>query len=203
MRLDPAGAVASPRKEAPYENSVSSGGETHARRHGAHGVQIAGRAGHRGGKTGLGEPAEHAGAVAAKGTLPLGAFSAKGILADATAKAPYVAKAKEVHKPVFALIMGDFLTPSVVDEIDLGGYHKHAGEPILIKAHDDFEVTGVTVSIVDNTQAAVEQGTATFDASVNAWRYVATADASAKPNVTVTAKALDRPGHAGTLSAMA
>ena len=133
----------------------------------------------------------------------LGAFYAKGILADAAAKAPYVAKAKEVHKPVFALIMGDYLTPPVVDGIDVTGYHKHPGEPILIKAHDDFEVTGVTVSIVDNTQAAVEQGTATFDASVNAWRYAATADASAKPNVTVTAKALDRPGHAGTLSVTA
>ena len=77
---------------------------------------------------------------------------------------------------------------------------KHLGEPILIKAHDDFEVAGVTVSIVDNAQAPVENGTATFDASVNAWRYVAKVDASAKSGVTVTAMALDRPGHSGTLS---
>jgi len=129
-----------------------------------------------------------------------GARYAKGVIADAQASAPYLAKAKEIHKPAFALILGDYLTPPVVDEIDLGGYHKHAGEPILVKAHDDFEVAGVTVTIVDNAQTPVETGTATFDAAVNAWRYVATVDASAKPSVTVTARALDRPGHTGTLS---
>jgi len=130
----------------------------------------------------------------------LGAFYAKGIMADAQARAPYAAKAKQVHKPAFALILGDYLTPPVVDQIDLGGYHKHVGEPILIKAHDDFEVSGVTVTIADNAQTPVETGTATFDPAVNAWRYVATVDASAKPGVTVTANALDRPGHTGTLS---
>ncbi len=56
------------------------------------------------------------------------------------------------------------------------------------------------VTIVDNAQATVESGTATFDPAVNAWRYVATVDASAKPGVTVTANALDHPGHTGTLS---
>jgi hypothetical protein len=132
-----------------------------------------------------------------------GARYAKSIMADPAAKAPYKAKAKEVHKPTFSLIVGDFLTPPVVEAIDVSGYHKHVGDPILIKAHDDFEVTGVTVSIVDNTQAPVETGTATFDVGLNAWRYLATADASAKPNVTVTANAQDRPGHAGTLSATA
>ena len=36
----------------------------------------------------------------------LGAFYAKGIMANALARAPYAAKAKEVHKPAFALILG-------------------------------------------------------------------------------------------------
>ena len=129
-----------------------------------------------------------------------GARYAKGVLADAQALAPYAAKAREVHKPAFALALGDYLTPPVVDEIDLNGYHKHVGDAILVRAHDDIEVTGVRVSIVDNAQAPVESGTATFDPAVNAWRYVATVDASAKPGVTVTANALDHPGHAGTLS---
>lgn len=132
-----------------------------------------------------------------------GARYAKGALADATMKALYVAKAKAVNKPPFALAVEDYLTPPVVDAIDLGGYHKHIGDAILIKAHDDLEVTGVTVSIVDNAQAPVETGPATFDAASGAWKYVATADASAKPGVTVTVNALDHPGHSGTLSATA
>ena len=77
---------------------------------------------------------------------------------------------------------------------------KVLGEPTLIKVHDDFEVAGVMVAIEEDAHASVESGPATFDPAVRAWRYVATADASAKPTVTVTANALDRPGHAGTLS---
>jgi len=127
-------------------------------------------------------------------------FSCWSVTANPQSRAPYDAKAKAVHKPAFALAVADYLTPPVVDEIDVTGYHKHAGDPILIKAHDDLEVTGVTVSIVDNAQAPVESGTATFDLSVNAWRYVATVDASAKPAVTVTANAQDHPGNTGTLS---
>jgi hypothetical protein len=129
-----------------------------------------------------------------------GARYAKGALADAQLKVLYESKSKHVNTPPFALAVADFLTPPVVDEIDLGGYHKHIGDAILIKAHDDLEVTNVRVTIVDNAQVAVESGTATFDPALNAWRYVATVDASAKPNVTVTANALDHPGHAGTLS---
>jgi hypothetical protein len=129
-----------------------------------------------------------------------GARYAKGALADAQLKALYEARSQAVNKPPFALAVADFLTPPVVDQIDLSGYHKHVGDAILIKAHDDLEVTGVTVSIVDNAQASVESGTATFDPAVNAWRYVTTVDASAKPSVTVMANALDHPGHAGSLS---
>jgi hypothetical protein len=82
-------------------------------------------------------------------------------------------------------------------------HQKHVGDAIFIKAHDDMEVTGMTVSIVDSTQARVEIGTATFDAATDSWRYVATVDASAKSGLTVTANALDRPGNTGTLSAAA
>lgn len=129
-----------------------------------------------------------------------GARYAKGALADAQLKALYEARSHALNKPPFALAVADYLKPPVVDQIDLTGYHKHVGDPILIKAHDDLEVTGVTVDIVDNVQASVESVTATFDTGLNAWRYVATVDASAKPSVTVMANALDHPGHAGSLS---
>jgi hypothetical protein len=132
-----------------------------------------------------------------------GAHYAKGVMADPAAKQPYVAKSKAVHKSAFSLAVGDFLTPPSVDSVDVTEYHRHVGEPIVIKAHDDIQVTGVTVSIVDNTKAAVENGAATFDAASGAWKYVATKDASAKPSVTVTANALGLPGHTGTLAVAA
>jgi hypothetical protein len=128
-----------------------------------------------------------------------GAHYAKGVMADPVAKQPYVAKSKAVHKSAFSLAVGDFLTPPSVDSVDVTGYHRHVGDAIVIKAHDDMQVTGVTVSIVDNTKTAVENGTATLDAISGAWKYVATKDASAKPSVTVTVNALDLPGHTGTL----
>ena len=132
-----------------------------------------------------------------------GVLYAKAVLADPVAVLPYEAKAKQLHKPVFALAVGDYLNPPVVDEVNVTGYHKHVGDAILIRAHDDIAVTGVTVSIVDNTQTAVESGAATYDAVSGTWKYVATKDASAKTSLTVTATALDLPGHAGTLSASA
>ena len=61
----------------------------------------------------------------------------------------------------------------------------------------------MTVDIKDNTQAIVENGTATFDATVGAWRYVTTVDVSSKPSVTVTVLTQDRPGNTGTKSATA
>jgi hypothetical protein len=88
-----------------------------------------------------------------------------------------------------------------VTTVDLSHYNKHIGDAIFIAAQDDFEVTGVTVAIEDSTHTPVESGAAAFDAASGSWKYTATVDASAKPSVTVTAKASDRPGHVGELTA--
>ena len=126
---------------------------------------------------------------------------AKGVLADATVKAAYAAKAKADHSTPLAEAVKDWMIAPVVTAIDLSQYNKHVGDAILITAQDHFAVTGVAVAIEDSAHMAVEQGAATFDAASGSWKYVATVDASAKSGLTVTATASDRPGDTGTLTA--
>ena len=126
---------------------------------------------------------------------------AKGAMADPQAHAAYAAKAKELRSSPFAVAVADWMKAPTVEAIDLTQYSKHVGDAILIKAQDDFAVTGMAVAIVDDAQAPVESGAAVWDAASGSWKYTATVDASAKPSVTVTATASDRPGNTGTLSA--
>jgi len=128
---------------------------------------------------------------------------AKGALANPQVNAAYSAKAKMDHSSPIAEAVKDWMTPPVVTAIDLSHYSKHVGDAIYIAAQDDFEVTGVAVTIEDNAHAPVESGTATFDAASGSWKYTATVDASAKSGLAVTATASDRPGNTGTLSATA
>jgi hypothetical protein len=83
----------------------------------------------------------------------------------------------------------------VVDELSLGGSAKPS---CVMQAHDDFEVTGVTVSIRDAGGQAVESGAATRNPPDSGrWVY---ATRQAVDNVTgtaVTAMANDRPGNLG------
>ena len=132
------------------------------------------------------------------------AVYAKGSMTDAQLKALYSAKAKLEKSSPFAEAVKDWFTPPVVDAILLSDYHKHPGEPISIRAHDDFEVVGVNVELKNaSTNAVLESGPAGYDAPSGQWVYAATTDASSVAQVMVTATALDHPGHPGTLSATA
>ncbi len=129
------------------------------------------------------------------------AVYAKGAMVDTQAHAAYLAKARELHSSPFAVAVKDYFTGPQVTAIDLSQYTKHVGNVIYVTAIDDFEVAGVTVSIKDNNNAAIESGPATFDATTGTWKYTSTVDASAKPSVTVTATATDRPKNIGILTA--
>jgi len=132
------------------------------------------------------------------------AVYAKGSMTDAQLKALYSAKAKLEKSSPFAEAVKDWFTPPVVDAIDTSNYHKHPGEPISIRAHDDVAVAGVNVELKNaSTNAVLESGPAAYDAPSGQWVYAAMTDASAVAQVTVTATALDHPGHPATLSATA
>ena len=121
---------------------------------------------------------------------------AKGAFADPAQKALYEAAGKARRKPAFALAVGDYLNAPVVDLIDLAQYTGQAGQTIIVRAHDDFAVTAVNVTLKDNTGSVIEQGPASLELGV--WRYIATDDLSTERPVTIEAVATDRPGNRTT-----
>jgi hypothetical protein len=120
----------------------------------------------------------------------------KGAFADPAQKALYEAAGKARRKPVFAVAMSDYLNAPVVDLIDLTQYTGQAGQTIIVRAHDDFAVTAVNVTIKDTAGAVIEQGPASLELGV--WRYVATEDLPTERPVTIEAVATDRPGNRTT-----
>lgn len=65
---------------------------------------------------------------------------------------------------------GSFFNAPVVDEVDLSGYSGQVGETILVPAHDDFQVTEVTLARTDGT--AIEKGDAVLSSGL--WAYTTT-----------------------------
>jgi hypothetical protein len=121
---------------------------------------------------------------------------ANAVLSDPTRRAGYERIAEQRDQLVRAVVMGDFLNPPDVTEIDLHGYRGQVGDVIKVLADDDVEVVSVSVKIIDAATAAlVEEGVATKEHGV--WNYVATVALAADQAVTVEATALDRPGHPG------
>ena len=138
---------------------------------------------------------------AAKGSFTDAADYAKGAMANPQLHAAYMAEAKIQKSSPNAVAIKDWMTAPTVKLVDLSHYSKQVGDVIYVKAIDDFQVTGVHVSIEDSAHAAIESGAAVFDMPSNAWKYTVTVDATAKGTVTVTASAMDNPGNVGTLSA--
>ncbi len=102
---------------------------------------------------------------AVKDTFRQAAAWAKTFLADPQMHDAYAAKAREQHSSPNAVAMADWMHEPAVTAIDLSAYTKHVGDVISIAAQDDFEVTGVMVSIEDSTHTPVESGAAAFDAA--------------------------------------
>ena len=125
------------------------------------------------------------------------AFYGRMVMANPADRAFYEAIAARRAQPVFSVTVEDFLKPPVVDGIDAGAYTGASGDPIVVRAHDDVEVTGVTVTLFDG-DTELESGPATVDEW--RWRYEAQTDVPSGTVVTVTAVATDRPGNTGAES---
>ena len=125
----------------------------------------------------------------------LAALSGKAVLADAASRVVYEDAAARKGVPVFALTVGDFLNPPAVDEIDLSGYAGKIGDKIEIRASDDLEVQGVTVSIRDQGGDVLEEGATVFTPESGRWTYTATTNLAQGQAVSIDVSATDRPGH--------
>ena len=126
---------------------------------------------------------------------------AKRVMADPDERARYELAAKEKQMPVQNVIVADFLNAPSVDQIDLRGYDGRAGGTIRICASDDFDVTGVSISISLNEGEAIEHGAAVLS-SMNwgRWVYTSTTSIPAGTHVRVEATATDGPGNTGMKS---
>ncbi len=126
----------------------------------------------------------------------------KLVMADAEQKALYEKVAAAKGKPVFSLMIADFFNAPLVDEMDLSGYGGQVGDTIAIRAHDDFDVTGVSVTLTDAGGATLESGAAVeTPPNSGRWVYTATAAAPTGTDVRIAVQATDRPGGVGRAEA--
>jgi hypothetical protein len=114
-------------------------------------------------------------------------------LANPATKKLYEDAADKKGKPVFSMVMADFLNAPSIDEVDLSEYNGTPGSPITIRTEDDFMIDRVTVHISDVDGAQLEGGDASLEPD-GRWVYAATGTVSAGTNVRITVTATDRPG---------
>jgi len=135
-----------------------------------------------------------AGQIAHRERFRLAAVYATGVFAVPADKKLYEDVATARRKPAFAVAVGDYLNAPTIDVVDLAAYTGKIGDPIVIRASDDFEVVSVAVVIRTAERGILEQGPATL--SQGAWRYVAqtTVDLTAGA-LAIDITASDRPGN--------
>jgi hypothetical protein len=104
----------------------------------------------------------------------------------------YQVKAAGTPQTPSNIAMRDWFHLPEIREIDLANWTGQAGQVICIRAVDDVQVRQVSVVILDENNAELEQGPARPDGSGN-WVYQTTATASGRANVLVHAE--DLPGH--------
>ncbi len=105
----------------------------------------------------------------------------------------YAALGTDRETTAYAAAVRDFLNPPIISDIALGLYQGHPEDEIIVRATDDTEVAGVTVTIRDMTGSVVEKGEARpWD---DVWIYDATVLAPAGRPLTIEATAMDRPGN--------
>ena len=143
-----------------------------------------------------------AGQLAARERFRQAALYGRIALADPETKALYESAARAKGVPVFSMIVGDFFHAPSIDQVDIGGYGGRAGDTIVILARDDFQVTGVSVAVVDGEGNVIESGAAVEDPPRSGrYVYTATAAVPAGTAVSVRVKATDRPGGEATAEA--
>ena len=109
------------------------------------------------------------------------------------------ASAVRPRQNVYARALEDFLSIPVVKSIDTRSYKGAAGERLVIRAIDDFRVTGVQVEIYAPDSSLVETGEATQNTNGIDWTYTATKANNLSAGSTIKAIAVDVPGNEGTL----
>lgn len=140
--------------------------------------------------------------LAAQERFRQAALYGKMVMVDPVTKQVYEEAAKTKGQPLFSLTIADFFNAPAVDEVNMANYSGKVGDQIVIMAHDDFEVAGVTVSLSDADGVSIENGDALQSPPKSGrWVYTATAAVSAGTQVRVLVTATDHPGGIGVAEA--
>jgi hypothetical protein len=120
----------------------------------------------------------------------------RSVMADAAMRSIYGQAAVRKGMPVFALTIADFFNAPSIEEVDLSAYMGKVGDPIKVKARDDFGVANVHVALTNAQDGApIENGNAVETAAGSGqWVYTATVAVPAGSNVNFNVVATDYPG---------
>ena len=120
--------------------------------------------------------------------------------ANPETKALYAQGITNKKHSAYLVAMSDFLVAPEVQSISTIDYRGRVGDPIAIRAKDDFMVTRVKVEILDSAGVLLEEGDAVTDETARQlWKYVATAANATPAGTTIRATAFDKPGNIGSL----
>lgn len=115
-------------------------------------------------------------------------------------KALYTTAVRGKIPNAYTAALRDFLNAPIVHSIKAEEYQGRIGDTILIYATDDFEVTGVTVAIMDASGTLRETGEAErTDFDRDGWEYKSTVENDAARSCKIVVTAMDRPGHTGVM----
>ncbi|CAN5591126.1 hypothetical protein BH10BAC4_BH10BAC4_11910 [soil metagenome] len=145
-----------------------------------------------------GEPTEKE--IAHRARVSEAAKYAKSIADSEELRALYATGVKKKHESPQSVAIGDFMNAPEVKAIEVMKYTGAVGDSIEVHAVDDFQVTKVTVTIIDANSVVIEQGDAIDDAQtrVNQWKYKTTVANTTLKGTKIMVIAYDRPGNQGS-----
>lgn len=128
----------------------------------------------------------------------LGARYAKEAVKNPDMAAAYKT-ALNPRQNVYSRALQDFVTPPRIMGFHTRDYSGAAGNPILIKATDDFRVKDVYLEIYSPQGVLLEKGKAGLVADSQQWLYTTTEANSQVAGSILKAIAVDVPGNEGSL----
>lgn len=109
------------------------------------------------------------------------------------------AMALKPRQNLYARIMEDFLSVPIVSSINSIDFTGTVGDKIIIRATDDFRVTGVLVEIFSANNKLLESGNAVQNFNGLDWTYTTTLANEEWEGSKIKATASDIPGNKGIL----
>ncbi|ASZ14167.1 hypothetical protein KTO58_03160 [Chitinophaga pendula] len=124
-------------------------------------------------------------------------YYAKSVLKNPELREGYLVKAKD-GQSAMNLALRDYIQAPEIRRIDTASYTGQPGQVIVIKAFDDFKVTGVSVFIYGPGNVLIEAGAAILPEDSPYWRYTVLLANNNVVGGKIVVYAKDLPGNVTT-----